>query len=128
MSDPPHAVGSNEVGSVSRLQQSESLNVYKLAPVAKADDPHWDKGASYGEVLVAARSSGDARIVATEAQPDASAATAQPFEDVSTRFASAFRDETLYTVIEVERDRPDVERGMIPKLSVDATMKAGGDA
>ena len=118
----------NETTSVSRSQQSESLNIYKLVPVAEADDPRWDKDASYGEVLVAARSSGDARIVAAEAQPDFPAANALPAEDVSTRFASAFRDEKLYTVIEAEHDRSDLERGIISGPSFSATIKAGTDA
>jgi len=128
MTDLPRTVVSNDAGSESRSLGSETLNIYKLVPVAAADDPRWDKDASYGEVLVAALSSGDARIVAAEAQPDFPEADALPAEDVSTRFASAFRDEKLYTVIEVEQGRSGARRGIIPDLSVAATIEAGGDA
>jgi hypothetical protein len=36
-----------------------------------------------------------------------------PAEDVTTVNASAFRDEKLYTVIEIEHGRTDVRRGVI---------------
>ena len=38
---------------------------------------------------------------------------AAPGEDVTTRHASLFRDEKAYTVIEVERGRADLQRGLI---------------
>lgn len=47
-----------------------------------------------------AKSSGDARIVATEAEADFPENRAKPGEGVSTAAASAFRNEKLYTVIE----------------------------
>jgi hypothetical protein len=36
-----------------------------------------------------------------------------PAEDVTTANASAFRDEKLYTVVEIEHGRTDVTRGVI---------------
>lgn len=91
----------------------EALNLYRLVPVAREDDPRWVKDAPQGIVLVAARTAGDARLVASESQPDFPSANALPAEDVTTRFASAFRDEKLYTVIEVETGRTDLTRGVI---------------
>ncbi len=38
---------------------------------------------------------------------------AAPAEDVTTINASAFRDDKLYTVIEIDRNRTDVARGLI---------------
>ncbi len=97
----------------SSTNSAEALNVYRLVPVAKENDPRWVKDAPQGVVLVAARTAGDARIVASESQPDFPSANALPAEDVTTRFASAFRDEKLYTVIEVETGRTDLTRGVI---------------
>jgi hypothetical protein len=45
---------------------------------------------------------------------------AAPAEDVTTANASAFRDDKLYTVIEIDRDRTDVSRGILDgDVSVD---------
>lgn len=38
---------------------------------------------------------------------------AAPAEDVTTSNASAFRDDKLYTVIEIEHGRHDVRRGVL---------------
>jgi hypothetical protein len=38
---------------------------------------------------------------------------AAPADDVTTINASAFRDDKLYTVIEVDSDRTDLKRGLI---------------
>jgi hypothetical protein len=51
-------------------------------------------------VIVRARTSGDARIVAAEAELDFLDIDALPGDGNSTEFASAFRNERLYTVIE----------------------------
>lgn len=66
-----------------------------------------------GAVTVAARTAGDARIVATSQEVDFQQVDAAPAEGVSTDFASAFRDEKLYTVIEIARGRTDLSRGII---------------
>jgi hypothetical protein len=43
-----------------------------------------------------------------------------PADDVTTINASAFRDDKLYTVIEIETDRTDLQRGVIAgNISVD---------
>lgn len=76
------------------------MQIYKLVPVAATDDPNWQLSPSQGVVVVRAKSSGDARQVATEAEGDFLETDAKPGEGVSTTGASAFRNEKLYTVIE----------------------------
>lgn len=103
-----------QMRDASPIQETgERLNIYRLVPTAKPDDPRWDNAPSAGEVLVAARTSGDARIVAASRELDFMEVDAAPAEDVTTSNASAFRDEKLYTVIEVDRDRLDVQRGVL---------------
>lgn len=91
----------------------ETLNVYRLEPVAAPDDPRWENAPSHGTVVAAARTAGDARVVAAGAELDYLEIDALPAEDVSTSNASAFRDEKLYTVIEVEHGRQDLVRGVM---------------
>lgn len=91
----------------------EMLNIYRLEPIAAPDDFRWDNAPSHGTVLVAARTAGDARIVAAGAELDFQEIDALPAEDVSTRHASAFRDEKLYTVIEIEHGRSDLQRSVL---------------
>lgn len=98
---------SSEVGS------GEALNVYRLVPTASADDPRWQNSPYQGEVTVAARTTGDARIVAAGGELDFMEIDAAPADDVTTINASAFRDDKLYSVIEIERDRTDLARGII---------------
>ena len=98
----------------------EGLNVYRLVPVAQANDPRWGNSPYQGEVVVAARTSGDARIVAAGRELDYMDVDAAPADDVTTSNASAFRSEMLYTVIEIERNRTDLPRGVIEgSISVD---------
>lgn len=92
---------------------SEVLNVYRLEPTAAPSDPRWDNSPSMGVVTVAARTAGDARIVATGLELDFQEIDAAPADDVTTRNASAFRDEKLYTVIELENGRVDLTRGVL---------------
>jgi len=96
----------------------ELLNVYRLEPVAPPTDPRWDKAPSHGSVLVAARTAGDARIVASGSEVDFLDIAALPGEDVTTRHASAFRDEKAYTVIEVARELPGLTRGPVQESQV----------
>jgi hypothetical protein len=98
----------------------EPLNIYRLSPVAAPDDPRWQNAPTQGEVVVAARTAGDARIVAAGRELDFMDVDAAPADDVTTAHASAFRSEKLYTVIEIERGRTDVPRGVISgKIPVD---------
>lgn len=76
------------------------MHIYRLIPVAGPEDPNWSLAPCQGEVVVRAKTSGDARIVATAAEEDFPGNGAKPAEWVSTESASAFRNEKLYTVIE----------------------------
>jgi hypothetical protein len=100
------------VGS-SDVAKGEALNIYRLEPLAAADDPRWRNAPGHGTVIVAARTSGDARIVAASRELDFMEVDAAPAEDVTTSNASAFRDDKLYTVIEIEHGRHDVRRGVL---------------
>jgi hypothetical protein len=101
----------------------ETLNIYRLEPTARSDDPRWQNAPMQGAVTVAARTAGDARIVATSHEVDFQQVDAAPAEGVSTDFASAFRDEKLYTVIEIARGRTDLSRGVIDAGGVIETIK-----
>ncbi len=79
--------------------------IFKLIPTAAADDPNWDRAPNQGEVVVRAASPADARLVASEAEPDFLGQDGKPGDGATTRFASAFRDEKLYSVIEIEDER-----------------------
>lgn len=99
--------------SISSAAFGEALNIYRLKPMAAHDDPAWHNKPGHGVIVFAARTAGDARIVAAEGELDFMEIDAAPADDVTTRHASAFRDEKLYSVIEVEHGRPDVARGII---------------
>jgi len=78
----------------------ETLKIYRLVPDAVETDPNWDLAEPAGEVVVRARSEADARIVAAEAEVDFLDVPTKPGDGVSTSFASVFRDQRLYRVIE----------------------------
>jgi hypothetical protein len=99
--------------SMMENSMDESLKLYRLVPIAAADDPNWLDAKSHGEVLVAARTPGDARIVAAERELDFMDIDAAPAEDKTTVMASVFRNEKLYTVIEVDNGRTHHERGVV---------------
>ncbi|POF29414.1 hypothetical protein [Roseibium marinum] len=79
-----------------------NTRIYKLTPVAAEWDPNWDLAENQGEVIVRAQSPADARVVASEAEPDFLDSGGKPAEGSSTRDASAFRDEKLYAVAEID--------------------------
>ncbi|ODN70097.1 hypothetical protein [Methylobrevis pamukkalensis] len=79
--------------------------IFRLEPRAEADDPGWTRAPSHGVVIVRADSAADARIVASEGETDFLETPAKPGDGVSTRFASAFRDDKLYHVVEDESGR-----------------------
>jgi hypothetical protein len=104
--------------TVVQSEPGEPLNIYRLEPIAAPDDPRWQGGASDITVVVAARTTGDARIVAVSSELDFKEIDAVPAEDVTTDFASMFRDEKLYTVIELDRGRTDVIRGVLDGTTI----------
>lgn len=103
--------------------ERERLNVYRLEPVAEPNDPRWNNSPYQGVVVVAARTSGDARIVAAERELDFMEIDSAPAEDVTTSNASAFRSEKLYTVIEIDHARMDLTRGVLEGDISAATIK-----
>jgi hypothetical protein len=97
----PHVVtGSDMQAPVADYSNVEQLKLYRLVPIAAATDPNWDLAPNQGEVIVRARSSGDARVVAAEAELDYLEIDALPGDGNSTTSSSAFRSEKLYTVID----------------------------
>ncbi|SFB62310.1 hypothetical protein SAMN03159496_05992 [Rhizobium sp. NFR07] len=94
-------------------EAGEILNVYRLEPVAPPYDARWDQAPFMGTLIVAARTAGDARLVAAGAELNFQEIDSLPAEDVSTRNASAFRDEKAYTVIEAEYGREGLQRGFL---------------
>jgi hypothetical protein len=106
----------------------EPLRIYRLEPIAAPEDPRWANSPGHGVVIVAARTTGDARIVAASRELDFMEIDAAPADDVTTANASAFRDEKLYTVIEIDRDRTDVARGVLEgNISVDTILPVQPD-
>jgi hypothetical protein len=98
----------------------EPLGIYRLEPIATADDPRWVNSPGHGVVVVAARTAGDARIVAAGRELDFMEVDAAPADDVTTTNASSFRDDKLYTVVEIDRNRTDVMRGVLEgEIAVD---------
>lgn len=77
-----------------------ALRLYRLVPIAQENDPRWDMASYQGEVVVRAFSPADARVVAAEAEVDYLDVPAAPGHGNSTRMASAFRDDKLYTAID----------------------------
>ncbi|MGV1759900.1 hypothetical protein ACQZ6F_26515 [Rhizobium sp. A22-96] len=99
------------------------MKLYRLVPTAADNDPNWLGGKSHGEVLVAARTAGDARVVAAERELDFMEIDAVPAEDKTTKMASVFRNEKLYTVIEVNNGKQYHHRGVIAgTISVDTII------
>jgi hypothetical protein len=85
---------------VTDYSDPDQLKLYRLVPIASATDTNWDIAPNQGEVVVRARSSGDARVVAAEAELDYLEIDALPADGNSTTSSSAFRNEKLYTVID----------------------------
>jgi glucose/arabinose dehydrogenase len=98
----------------------EQLKIYRLVPNAPLDDPQWMHRPPQGEIVVRARTSGDARLVASEAELDFMEIDASPAEGNSTAMASAFRSEKLYTVIEDASGRFSADG---PRQVVDGTVR-----
>ena len=78
----------------------QGLSLYRLVPIAAANDPRWDMATYQGEVVVRAYSAADARIVAADAEIDYRDVPAAPGDGNTTDMASAFRDDKLYTVVD----------------------------
>lgn len=114
MSVESQAQIADAAATATATDKNEVLNVYRLSPVAALDDPIWNGAAPKGEVIVAARTSGDARIVAAGLELDFTDRPTAPADDVTTRFASLFRNEKAYTVVEIAHGEPGLKRGRVP--------------
>ncbi|MGI0527221.1 hypothetical protein [Rhizobium giardinii] len=99
------------------------LKLYRLVPVAVARDPNWGNADYQGEVVVRAFSPADARVVAAQAELDFTEIDAAPAEGNSTRDASAFRNERLYTVVEMPEPQGLATDG--PRGVVDGVVSVG---
>ena len=91
------------------------MAIYRLVPAAPPDDPGWELSLNQGEVVVRARSSGEARALAALAEAS-HRTNAVPLSTTQV-IASAFRDEKLYTVHE------DVS-GVYPEAGPDDVLSA----
>ncbi len=103
----------------------DRMKIYRLVPTAPEDDPNWQNATAHGEVVVRAKTAGDARVVASDAELDFTEIDAAPAEGNSTDMASAFRSEKLYSVIEDHSGRyvPNGPRGVIEgRVRVDTIM------
>lgn len=90
------------------------MPIYKLYPLAHPQDPGWDLAMNHGEVLVRAKSSGDARLVAAQAEA-ASADRHNENDDIFSIRSSAFTDDKLYGVQQISDGglNPEGKRGVI---------------
>lgn len=102
--------------------------LFKLIPTAAPDDTNWDRASNQGEVIVRAHSPADARLVASEAEPDFLEGEGRPADGATTRFASAFRDEKLYSVVEIGDPRHSASgpRGLL-EGSIDNPLKTSDE-
>jgi len=107
--------------SASATDHGELLNIYRLSPIADPDDGRWSNAPSSGDVIVAARTSGDARVVAAGCETDFMKRDALPAEDVTTVNASAFKSEKLYTVILLRRRCHGLVRGPVDPTPFNTT-------
>lgn len=78
------------------------MEIYRLYPRAEALASNWDIAANHGVVVVRAKTSGDARLVAAEAEARAAEPGRHENDDVFSVRASAFTDDKLYGVQKLE--------------------------
>lgn len=119
-SDPPAFTTDGTAGAPVAKDSGDDLQIFKLEPVAERHDPRW-QGQSRKTAIVRAQTAGDARVVAAEGETRDSAGEEGAAVGVSTRSASAFRDEKLYTVsaIPASSYRKDGQRQVIEMTRID---------
>lgn len=71
------------------------VNLYRLFPTARSDDTNWGRAIDQGDIVVRARSSGEARALAARAEARVLGASPKITTQV---LASAFYDPRLYGV------------------------------
>jgi hypothetical protein len=98
-----------------------STRIYRLIPGAPRDDHNWRRAVHQGEIVVRARSSGEARALAARAEAQA-AGVRQP--STGQVLASAFTDPVLYfTRLDDRGAFPD--EGPVGVVSGDLQAPAG---
>ncbi|MEQ8481438.1 MAG: hypothetical protein RIC18_12340 [Hoeflea sp.] len=114
MTDYPAQPGVGRLGDTGGPDlPAQKLNIYRLEPAARLDDPRWDNAQNHGVVRVRALSPADARVVAAEAETDFLDIDAKPGDGTTTDSASAFRDDKLYNVILEDEGKVRGRRGLI---------------
>lgn len=90
------------------------MPIYRLYPLAEPGASNWDIARNHGEVVVRAKTSGDARLVAAEAEVDL-ARRHDENDDINSIRASAFTNEKLYGVQQISDGGldPQGERGLM---------------
>lgn len=90
--------------SIDELQQQAGVpafgmtlatRVYRLVPNIRSDNTGWGGTFNHGEILVRARSSGEARAIAARAE---AVAAGEPKRATTQAMASALREPRLYSV------------------------------
>jgi hypothetical protein len=100
------------------IGEGETLHIYQLVPTAEPDDPNWVLAPSHGKMKVVAKTAGDARVLAAAYEFKFMAAPFIPGNAIATMEASAFRNDRLYTVIEISADIKGLPRGILSDTPV----------
>ena len=66
------------------VEHGETLGIYKLVPIAALNDHNWDIAPSRGNMIVAALTTGDARVVAAAFEVNFMKSNFTPGESVAT--------------------------------------------
>lgn len=74
------------------------MPLWKITPVAAADDPRWQDRKIWSQVIVRAQTAAMARVLASELERDP---TLPQVGNESLDFQSAFQDEKLYWVTQL---------------------------
>ena len=82
------------------------LRVFRLVPAAAPTDAGWELSPFTGEVVVCARSPGEARAVAASEEAGMLAENRANFDQGVVREASAFTNTNLYSVVATGEDIP----------------------
>lgn len=93
--------------------------LWTLVPAARPDDPTWLGHVPWREVVVAASTPAEARLLAAELEHDPSA---PPVGNESLGFRSAFQDEKLYWVRGSGQSDTETAPGVVRGVRGDGTV------
>ena len=90
------------------------MAIFRLYPLAEPHASNWDIAHNHGELVVRAKTSGDARLVAAEVEAEL-AHRHDENDDIYSIRASAFTNEKLYGVQQIIDSGidPEGERGLV---------------